>query len=34
MAEGAVLLRGAALPFEKELLAAPTDITAMQPETF
>ena len=29
MAEGAVLLRGAALPFERELLAALKDITAI-----
>jgi alkylated DNA repair protein (DNA oxidative demethylase) len=31
MAEGAVLLRGAALPFEGELLAALRDITARSP---
>jgi DNA oxidative demethylase len=31
MAEGAVLLRGAALPFEKELLAALHDVTAISP---
>jgi DNA oxidative demethylase len=31
MAEGAVLLRGAALPFEKEVLAALNDITAISP---
>jgi DNA oxidative demethylase len=31
MAEGAVLLRGAALPFEKELLAALNRITATSP---
>jgi alkylated DNA repair protein (DNA oxidative demethylase) len=31
MAQGAVLLRGAALPFEKELLAALHDITATSP---
>jgi DNA oxidative demethylase len=31
MAQGAVLLRGAALPFEKELLAALNDITATSP---
>src|SRR5215467_15386146 len=31
MAEGAVLLRGAALAFEKELLAAINDITATSP---
>jgi len=31
MAEGAVLLRGAALAFEKELLAALNDITAISP---
>ena len=31
MAEGAVLLRGAALPFEKEVLAAVNDITAISP---
>jgi hypothetical protein len=29
MAEGAVLLRGAALPFEKELLAALNGVTAI-----
>jgi DNA oxidative demethylase len=31
MAEGAVLLRGAALPFEKELLAALNGVTAISP---
>jgi alkylated DNA repair protein (DNA oxidative demethylase) len=31
MAEGAVLLRGAALAYEKELLAALTDISAISP---
>jgi alkylated DNA repair protein (DNA oxidative demethylase) len=31
MAEGAVLLRGTALPFEKQLLAALRDITAASP---
>lgn len=31
MAEGAVLLRGAALPFEKEILAALSEITTMSP---
>jgi alkylated DNA repair protein (DNA oxidative demethylase) len=31
MAEGAVLLRGAALPFEKELLRVLKDITAASP---
>ena len=31
MAEGAVLLRGAALPFEKEVLSALTDVTARSP---
>ena len=31
MAEGAVLLRGAALPFEKEVLAALNEITAISP---
>jgi alkylated DNA repair protein (DNA oxidative demethylase) len=31
MAEGAVLLRGAALPYEKDLLAALSDITAQSP---
>lgn len=31
MAEGAVLVRGAALPFEKEVLAAMDDITAQSP---
>jgi DNA oxidative demethylase len=31
LAEGAVLLRGAALPFERELLAALDDITATSP---
>ena len=31
MAEGAVLLRGVALPFETELLAALNDITAISP---
>jgi DNA oxidative demethylase len=31
MAEGAVLLRGAALPFEKEILAALNEITAISP---
>ena len=31
MAEGAVLLRGAALPFEKDVLAALNDITAASP---
>jgi alkylated DNA repair protein (DNA oxidative demethylase) len=31
MAEGAMLLRGAALPFETELLAALNDITATSP---
>jgi DNA oxidative demethylase len=31
MAEGAVLLRGVALPFEKELLAALSDIAARSP---
>ena len=31
MAEGAVLLRGAALPFEDRLLAALNDITAISP---
>ena len=31
MAEGAVLLRGAALPFEKEVLAALDNITAISP---
>lgn len=31
MAEGAVLLRGAALPFERDLLAALQEITALSP---
>jgi len=31
MAEGAVLLRGAALPFEKEVMAALNEITAISP---
>jgi DNA oxidative demethylase len=31
MAEGAVLLRGAALPFEKEVLAALSEITTVSP---
>lgn len=31
MAEGAVLLRGAALPFERDILAALQDITALSP---
>ena len=31
MAEGAVLLRGAALPFEERLLAALNEITAISP---
>jgi alkylated DNA repair protein (DNA oxidative demethylase) len=31
MAEGAVLLRGTALPFEKQLLAALRDVTTASP---
>src|SRR5579864_4101711 len=31
MADGAVLLRGAALPYEKDLLVALSDITAQSP---
>src|SRR5262249_10134853 len=31
MAEGALLLRGAALPFEREVLAALNEITAISP---